>query len=621
MCMQVSLPSNRWSLAIAALCLLRAIPPMTTPAQAAEFQPPIVLVNDNSDITGFSGPTLSFVSRDDGQLLGHAPLGAKSLALQQSSNGRWAFVLTSGKAREKSEGRSMTTFDAPAKKPRTAPGGPPDPDGPTIVIVDDSARAVVARIPIRGSAPGGLWVLPGDSVLVASMKGDGSNSTLLTFVSLSSRTVTGELEIPADKLRVQGCVDPHRIYVISTNEKAPGGKGPAQSHIRIVGVTAPRVLADRALPGTPMMTVVAADSVTMVVVTQRESKAPAAWTIELLAAATLDSLGTTIVGDDPPPFALDPRTGLLLFAIRTTERGPNDQLVALHDRQFVPSAHLPGMGPFHLQSIGADSLLVRARNSLAVLRVSDGAVLSDVSLPFDAGELALTTDRSRGVIAEADGNRVGVVDLAHGRFVGTATTGRTSAKITNVLGAATLTAFSIWGAAYQAQQMAMFNAQVLSLASGGGPAMGVGYATYHVIVPGSGPVSLAIGPDDRVLYALNSSTKDITIVELDSLRVEDRMSIGSSAYGWTISRDGRRMLIYTGATDFGVYDVGSRQMIADCHYALAKFDDYPVTLTDVRRDRVIVMSKRGLTIVPLMGEHPECIHIPLPVPRRIAIPG
>jgi DNA-binding beta-propeller fold protein YncE len=137
-----------------------------------------------------------------------------------------------------------------------------------------------------------------------------------------------------------------------------------------------------------------------------------------------------------------------------------------------------------------------------------GAILYDD--PGPAKELALSPDGKRAFVLYEKSSKLLVLDLDKEDSVAMVTTGRGGIKFMKALGAAALTAASY----YSAQQ---------SASRGGG-----GMFFYDVYRIGMAVTSVAVRPDSRFVYVLNTQSGDVTAVKADSGEVVEKMQGGGN---------------------------------------------------------------------------------------------
>lgn len=150
----------------------------------------------------------------------------------------------------------------------------------------------------------------------------------------------------------------------------------------------------------------------------------------------------------------------------------------------------------------------------AGMGIGSGLALFD---PKHVSELAITPDGKRGVALYDRSSRLLVLDLESHKVVATVATGRGGVKFGKFMTAMAATALS----AYAGQAIAS--------------SAGMPYYTYNIYGVASANTSIALRPDGKFAYALNTQTNDVTIVNVETGEVVDKLGGG-----------GRRLQLMTG---------------------------------------------------------------------------
>jgi len=178
------------------------------------------------------------------------------------------------------------------------------------------------------------------------------------------------------------------------------------------------------------------------------------------------------------------------------------------------------MGEIPLEPAGANvSAADRPQDRLQI--VPGGMWLA--SSPHLMSELALSGDARRGFVLYEGSNRLSVLDLEGGKVIGSVTTGRGSRKLLKNLGAVALSV----GVDY-----ALY-----------GPSSDSYWHDVWYLSPAPPKTSVAIRPDGRFAYVLNTLTNDVTIVDADTAAVVDK-----------VPATGHTLTLLTGGTALAVID-------------------------------------------------------------------
>lgn len=240
----------------------------------------------------------------------------------------------------------------------------------------------------------------------------------------------------------------------------------------------------------------------------------------LVVSASTAALAATIeVGTAPrPPFADADHESFLLLS----ESGPSDRRASSGRLTVVRGAEAVAR-----LAVVADPLFLRVRGDRvfvvgerAISEVDPAGWWERQQMPVQertASELALSPDGKRGFVLFAGSRKLSVLDLERRTTVAHVGTGRGGVKFGKTLGA--IAASMAATAASYGQGMAVAQTQ------------GRSWFTYKVYAfsPGAVRTSLVVGPDGKYVYALNTQTKDVTIVDANSGTVVDKVACGGQA--------------------------------------------------------------------------------------------
>lgn len=125
-------------------------------------------------------------------------------------------------------------------------------------------------------------------------------------------------------------------------------------------------------------------------------------------------------------------------------------------------------------------------------------------------DASISPDGRRAYVLHAGSSQLSVLDLETQSRIATVTTGRRSAKVKRFLSAAVGTALSYASARYQAEMR------------------GQPFFFYRVYSALPAQTELAVRPDGKFVYILNSQTKDVTVVDAASARVVRHLPVAGT---------------------------------------------------------------------------------------------
>lgn len=180
------------------------------------------------------------------------------------------------------------------------------------------------------------------------------------------------------------------------------------------------------------------------------------------------------------------------------------------------------------------------------LEAAGGGVVSGGifdSHPVD--EFAQSPDGTRGFALYQGSSKLSIVNLENPGVIASVTTGRGGMKFAKFLGSMALTAASATVAYGQASNMAMSTG-------------GYGYAPYHVYSVAQADTCVAVRPDGRFVYVLNSQTNDVTIVDTEKALAGEKIAVGGRRFP---PASGRRLHLLEGGRILAVVSDSSLHLI------------------------------------------------------------
>jgi YVTN family beta-propeller protein len=143
-----------------------------------------------------------------------------------------------------------------------------------------------------------------------------------------------------------------------------------------------------------------------------------------------------------------------------------------------------------------------------------------------------------------------LVDLQALKAGESVTTGRGGVKFAKNLGAIAATAASATAASYQASSMAASNG-------------GVGYAPYQIFTVAPANTSISVRPDGAFVYVLNSETNDVTIVNVSTSAVVDKIAAGGQRFQ-PLNNGG--VLGVVGRNTLHLIDTSTQKALQEVHF-------------------------------------------------------
>ena len=234
-----------------------------------------------------------------------------------------------------------------------------------------------------------------------------------------------------------------------------------------------------------------------------------------------------------------------------------------------------------LYVVGAKGLKILALPSFAPVRdvLIEGAGTNWTSdtQPGPPNELVVTPDASRGLVTYVNSSKLLVLDLNTGAKVGSVTTGRKGAKLAKM---AEVTAINA-GSYYSARDTAVANGDTIF--------------SYDVYGIRAASTNIALRPDGRFAYVLNTQTNDVTIVDTVAAKDLDKIAVGGREL---VPLPSGRFVAVVSPTGLSLLDTTSN--------AVAGKWDLPgmlrLTLAPDRPGVVAVAEKSVLVVDPNTGQ-------------------
>jgi YVTN family beta-propeller protein len=197
--------------------------------------------------------------------------------------------------------------------------------------------------------------------------------------------------------------------------------------------------------------------------------------------------------------------------------------------------------------------------------------------PGPPNELVVTPDASRGLLTYVNSSKLLVLDLNTGAKVGSVTTGRKGAKLAKM---AEVTAINA-GSYFDARDAARANGDTMF--------------SYDVYGIRAASTNIALRPDGRFAYVLNTQTNDVTIVDTVAAKDIDKIAVGgrelvplpSGRFVAVVSPTGLNLLDTTSNAVAGKWDLPGL---------------LPLTFAPDRPGVVAVAEKSVLVVDPNTGQ-------------------
>jgi len=165
-------------------------------------------------------------------------------------------------------------------------------------------------------------------------------------------------------------------------------------------------------------------------------------------------------------------------------------------------------------------------------------VLSANPVRHTVSELAVSDDGRRGFALYSGSSKLSILDLESQKLIDEVTTGRGGKKFAKFMGALAVSVAMTAASQSAGRNMAMYS--------------GSSFYTYNVynFQVAAPNTSLAVRPDGKFAYALNTQTSDVTIVNADTGQVVDKLGGGGEA-----------LRLFTGGSVLAVRDKDALRLI------------------------------------------------------------
>ena len=413
------------------------------------------------------------------------------------------------------------------------PGKPRPPYGvrPTgksaVTVIDPATMKALARFELGWGLGDSLLTDDGARLLVAcpGFKSNKPPETLggeLVTVDLMTPQIAGRvaLERPINSLLI--AADGRTALAFSAREtgKKPADNVPAE--LRFVDLPGPTTAAALKFDGAPGRATLSPEGkfVYLLDVGSPATKKLKAvdGRLHVVSLERREIQKSIDVGTDPRGLVVDPDDQQVLILSDgppTKERNEETgELRVVRGSELVSTVKVATRPSFSRIAPDRDRLHVVGSKSLTTVDYSSfhvegnmplqSAGVSFVATGGRADELAITPDGKRGFVLYSLSSKVAVLDLASRTLIAAVTTGRGGVKFGKFMAsvAASAAVGAATGMAY-------------------GPYYYAPYDVYNVAEPNT---SIAVRPDGKFAYVLNTQTNDVTIVDAEKGAVVDKIA-------------------------------------------------------------------------------------------------
>ena len=269
---------------------------------------------------------------------------------------------------------------------------------------------------------------------------------------------------------------------------------------------------------------------------------------EMKAVADLDA------GSDPKGVMADEASGQILILSNGApvkgQKNVDGELRVLRGASIAALVRVGAAPRFIRFSPDRKRLYVIGWDELSAIDYTALHEISRVPLGGFASEFALSPDGNHGFVLFSGSSRLLLVDLQALKAGESVTTGRGGVKFAKNLGAIAATAASATAASYQASSMAASNG-------------GVGYAPYQIFTVAPANTSISVRPDGAFVYVLNSETNDVTIVNVSTSAVVDKIAAGGQRFQ-PLNNGG--VLGVVGRNTLHLIDTSTQKALQEVHF-------------------------------------------------------
>lgn len=387
-----------------------------------------------------------------------------------------------------------------------------------VTIIDGRTLAVQARVELgTGLEEGVMLSASGDTLSVLcpgyrSKKAGENRPRELVTVDLRNGTVLSRLELTRPSPEYLATPDGRTVIVLSPRET---GKTAAPAELRFVDAIAGTVTATVPLEGDPRGPVLAADAQVLYLLDRgKPNNNPGKNQNGRLHVVSLASRAVTVAdaGSNPRGLVLDEdRRQLLLVSDGTPVQGPANrdragELRVIRDGTVGAPLAVVRSPERIMASADGRSLYVVSPFGLTRLSLPGLTPSPPVAIGFGLGDTTVSDDGRRAWVTFNE--YFTTYDIEKGVRVNEVKTGRTGTKMLLGLSAGLKTESSRLNASNEASRE------------------GRSYYSYTEYTVKAARNTIAIRPDGKEIYALNSQTSDVTIIEAESGRIVEKVAAG-----------------------------------------------------------------------------------------------
>jgi DNA-binding beta-propeller fold protein YncE len=392
-----------------------------------------------------------------------------------------------------------------------------------VTIIDGRTLAVRGRVELGwGLAPTAMLSDAGDRLSVIGPGFQGRNPTEslpreVVTVDLAAAKVLSRIELPRPATAFLATPNGSTAVILSAREQ-PRQAPALPAELRFLDLAAGTITATVALDGNPGGPVLTPDGQFLYLLDRGTPNDNADKNVNgRLHAVSMATraVQVTDAGSRPLGLVLDERgRQLLLLSVKTPVKGAKnfDRPGELrYIRGGVPSAPIAVGGWPERLEVSADgaSLYVTRTSGLTRLSLPGLEVAASVEFPLLATEMAISRDGRRAYIL--NGEYFTTADAVTGQKVESVRTGRMGKKMFLALRVGLATEASRSEGERKAQRE------------------GKSYYTYTEYSVREPRGTMALRPDGKAVYALNSQTSDVTVIDAESGAILEKVPAGGFA--------------------------------------------------------------------------------------------
>lgn len=481
--------------------------------------------------------TVTVMDIASGRSIQTAKVEGSPTALLRTADGRRLLVLDTGRGDDfGSEGFRAKTKSA-------------------LTILDGRSLAVQARIELGSGLDDRVMLsAAGDRLAVVcpgyrSKKPAESQPRELITIDLAARQVLSRVELTRPSPDFLAAPDGRTVVVLSPPE-TPKNAAPISAELRIFDTTTGKVNATVALEGDPRGPVLAPDGQVVYLLDRgKPNDNPDKNQNGRLHAVSLTSrevMAVSDAGSRPRGLVLDEdRKRLLLLSDGAPVKGPANRDRPGELRVIAngsPGTAIPVVSSPERIEVSADGkslyvLGLRGVTRLALPGLQPSPVIAAPGMGGD--DTAISADGRRGWVS--NGEYFTTYDLEKGVKVAQVKTGRMGKKMLLALDTGLRTETSRLNAETQAKKD------------------GRSYYSYTEYTLKAPKGTMAVRPDGKEIYALNSQTSDLTVIDADSGQVIEKVAAGGFAVRFMPSAS---VALISSPSTVSVVDLKSQQKLA-----------------------------------------------------------